>query len=172
MIVTFILPGTYTSIEGDLFWRELGCTGTDTKVGKYVSSGDRILFTMPYAKCLRAITWNSNETKIQTKVIEQDIYENSTFYAGTAPPPPPPPPTSKIYGDVKDALTGDPIWMAIVTFDVDTVYTDTNGYYEIENPTPMSGTIKCSKSGYLTQSKWIEAPMDGTLPVNFNLIQG
>lgn len=166
--MTFILPGTYTSIEGDLLWREPGCTGFDNKVARYVSSGDSIIFNMPYGKCLRAITWNSNETKTQTKIIEQDIYNDSTFYAGTAPPPPPPPET-KIAGHVYTAFV-IPVSGASVKFDYDTVVTDINGYYEIVNPTPMSGYITCEAYGYETAEQWISSPTDGTLTINFNLV--
>jgi len=103
--------------------------------------------------------------------IEKSYSSDATIYTG-APPPPPPPTEPKIAGYVKDAITGNPIGLATITFDVDTVYVDTSGYYEIVNPTPMSGRITCSAFGYITSETWIESPMDGTLTVNFNLIPG
>jgi hypothetical protein len=49
------------------------------------------------------------------------------------------------------------------------VYSNYNGYYEIEDPDQISGIISCEKSGYHKKEQAITAPSEGTLTVNFSL---
>ncbi|RLI64798.1 MAG: hypothetical protein DRO67_03605 [Candidatus Asgardarchaeum californiense] len=75
---------------------------------------------------------------------------------------------NRIYGIVKDKTLGTPISLAAVTFGGKTAYTGNNGKYEIKDVF-YSGQIVCSATGYNAATKYIEAPSEGDLEVNFEL---
>mgnify|MGYP000117784947 CR=1 FL=1 len=75
---------------------------------------------------------------------------------------------NRIYGIVKDKALGTPINLAAVTFGGKTAYTRNDGKYEIKDVF-ASGQIVCSATGYKTATKFIEAPTEGDLEVNFEL---
>jgi len=75
---------------------------------------------------------------------------------------------NRIYGIVKDKALGTPINLATVTFGGKTAYTGNNGKYEIKDVF-YSGQIVCSATGYNAATKFIEAPTEGDLEVNFEL---
>lgn len=75
---------------------------------------------------------------------------------------------NRIYGLVKDKALGTPINLATVTFGGKTTYTGNDGKYEILDVW-YSGEIVCSAEGYKTATKFIEAPAEGDLEVNFEL---
>jgi len=171
--VTFDLSKTYTGVDASITYYTTpdNCSGNETKIGRNQGTVDKVYFTLPVSTCVKYIQWNSNETKGKTVWINEILYNDKTFYAGTAPPPPPPPPEPKIIGHVYTEWF-TPLSGAFVTFDYDTAVTDSNGYYEIVNPTPMSGYITCEAYGYQTAEQWISSPTDETLIVDFTLIQG
>lgn len=84
-----------------------------------------------------------------------------------APPPEPAPP--RIIGKVTDAVFGVPVPMAKVDWMGKLAFADTDGNYVIDDPAAMSGNIICSFINYITQEKYISAPVSGDLVVNFAL---
>ncbi len=79
---------------------------------------------------------------------------------------------ASIAGHVSDAITGQPIFLGIITWFSKTAYTNANGDYIMETPETGSGKITCERDGYLTAEDWITVNPDESKTVNFSLIPG
>ena len=105
-----------------------------------------------------------------------DAYQAVTYalqnYGGGGAPSPSPQPTptnGTIFGYVTDASTGQPIANAAVTVEgVGTVYTDTQGYYEI-SVQPGTYTVTAQASGYYSQSQNVTVDSGQSVQVDFQL---
>jgi ABC-type Fe3+ transport system substrate-binding protein len=85
-----------------------------------------------------------------------------------SPPPPPVTNYTIISGTVTDTDTGDPIGVATVTLDGETVTTTSDGTYEL-NTTTGSYTIMVSKEGYEDETTQVAATEEETYTVDFSL---
>jgi len=95
------------------------------------------------------------------------FYRKINFEVVSREKPPEERPTNRIFGRVTDIL-GNPIQFATVTFMDKSTTTDTEGRYELRNAFG-SGEIRAEAPGFESQSKYIEAPAEGELEVNFTL---
>jgi hypothetical protein len=73
-----------------------------------------------------------------------------------------------IHGYVKDAETGQPISGALVDCEVRQMLTDEIGYYEFEL-SPAVYNVTASASGYVEQTKTVDASVPGDYSCDFNL---
>lgn len=102
-----------------------------------------------------------------------DAYQAVTYalqnYGGGTPSPSPQPTNGTIYGYVTDASTGQPIANAAVSVSgVGTVYTDSQGYYQISVPAGTY-TVTASASGYNSQSQNVTVNSGQSVQVDFQL---
>lgn len=102
-----------------------------------------------------------------------DAYQAVTYalqnYGGGTPSPSPQPTNGTIYGYVTDASTGQPIANAAVSVSgVGTVYTDSQGYYQISVPAGTY-TVTASASGYISQSQNVTVNSGLSVQVDFQL---
>ena len=70
--------------------------------------------------------------------------------AKAAPPPPPPPGLATLYGQVKDAITGEAISGVLVSLNGLETHTNGGGDYAFTDLEPGAYTLTFSKEGYET----------------------